>query len=198
MTTAQTSLPSVGSADRDLEGEAGVEFVNGQIVEKPVSIESSRVEARIHVLLSNHAYATNSADVFTSSMGYRCYADDPLKFRKPVVSVVCAERMAQVDLTGGFMPVPADLAVEVISPNDLFYDVAEKVEEYLENGFRLVWIVNPPTKTVEIHRPDGSGSRLHEGDEITGETALPSFKCKVGDFFPIQSPQAMQPSDERV
>lgn len=73
--------------------------------------------------------------------------------------------------------------VEVLSPTDLAVKVAAKVEEYLVNGFRLVWIVNPVAKTVTIHRHDGSVALLHEGDDITGESALPNFRCKVGEFF---------------
>ena len=91
--------------------------------------------------------------------------------------------MARVDPDEGFMPIPPDLAVEVVSPNDLAYDVANKIEEYLKNGFSLIWIVYPSTRTVSIHRADGTVSLLHENDEISGESALPEFKCKVADFF---------------
>jgi Uma2 family endonuclease len=82
------------------------------------------------------------------------------------------------------MPLPADLVVEVLSPNDLAYDVDRNIELYLEAGFGLVWVVNPEMKVVTVHRPDGSVSRLHEKDEITGESALPSFRRKVAEFFP--------------
>lgn len=81
------------------------------------------------------------------------------------------------------MTIPPDLAVEVISPGDLAYDMAQKIEEYLKNGFRLIWIVYPNTKTVAIHRADGTVSHLHEQDEITGESAIPTFRCKVAEFF---------------
>lgn len=38
--------------------------------------------------------------------------------------------------------------------------------------------------TVTIYRADGSVAYLHESDEITGEAALPSFRCRVADLFP--------------
>jgi Uma2 family endonuclease len=126
---------------------------------------------------------TLEARVFPASMGFRCYPDDPSKFRKPDVSVVRADRLAKVDSQEGFVPIPADLAVEVVSPNDLATDVAEKVQEYLANGFGLVWVVYPDSRTVVVYRPDGSANLLRAGDEITAGAALPGFRCKVGEFF---------------
>ena len=91
--------------------------------------------------------------------------------------------MKGIDTSEIYMPIPPDLAVEVVSPNDLATELDIKVEEYLNNGFALVWVVEPATRTVTIHRADGSLARLHAKDEITGETALPSFRCKVAEFF---------------
>jgi Uma2 family endonuclease len=121
--------------------------------------------------------------VFSQSVGYRCYSADPSKFRRPDLSVIRAERLAGTEPDIGLVPFPADLVVEVLSPNDLAYDVAEKVEEYLANGFRLIWIVHPNTETVTIHRADGSVALLHAADEITGEQALPGFRAQVARFF---------------
>lgn len=164
-----------------IQDEAGVEFANGHIVEKPVSIESSLIESAIVRLLGNEAAKAGSAQVFGSSLGYKCFRDDPTKFRKPDVTVVRNERISDPNL--GMMPVAPDLAVEVLSPGDLAYDIGEKVQDYLDNGFPLIWIVQPNTRTVTIYRADGSIALLHESDEITGESALPSFRCKVAYFF---------------
>jgi Uma2 family endonuclease len=182
--SAIPKAPTLSSFDRGrLEREGGVEFVTGKLLEKPVSVESSRVEAIISRMLGNEAARSAKAEVFGSTMGYRCFPDDPLRFRKPDVSVVHTDRLVGIDPEECFMPAPPDLAVEVISPGDLAYDMAQKIEEYLKNGFRLIWIVYPNTKTVAIHRADGSVSHLHEQDEITGESALPTFRCKVAEFF---------------
>jgi Uma2 family endonuclease len=183
MTTAQT-IASLSPQDLlRLETEAGVELVDGQVLEKPVGIESSDIEAIILTLLRVEAGRSGTARVYGASLGYQCFRDDPAKFRKPDVSVVRIARLKDVDTSAGFMPIPPDLAVEVVSPNDLVTDLEIKVEEYLSNGFPLVWVVEPATKTVTIHRGDGSLSRLHAKDEITGEAALPTFRCKVAEFF---------------
>lgn len=184
MTTANLLTGPSAEQLRRLETDGGLEYVNGQLLEKPVSVETGRIESRILRLLGNEAERTRHGEAFASGMAYRCYAEDPARYRRPDVSVVRQDRLAAVDVKAGFMPVPADLVVEVVSPNDLAYDVIAKVDEYLRNGFPLVWVVHPNTRAVTIHRGDGSIAMLHENDEITGEAALPTFRCKVGEFFP--------------
>ena len=185
--TTTAHLPVSGPTPEELrraESDGGVEYVDGQLVEKPVSLESSDVEATILILLGNEARKTKEARVYPSSMGYQCFPATPTRFRNPDVSLVRSARLAGTDPQTGLMPFPPDLAVEVLSPNDLAYDVFAKVKEYLSNGFPLVWVVYPNTRAVTIHRGDGSVAMLHEHDEITGEAALPSFRCKVAEFFP--------------
>ncbi len=89
MTLADPPLVSTQDAHR-LADEAGIEFVGGQIVEKPVSIESSRMGIRVGRLLVNEADASGDAEVYDSSLGYKVFPDEPEKFRKPDVSVVRA------------------------------------------------------------------------------------------------------------
>jgi Uma2 family endonuclease len=168
--------------------EGGIEFINGQLVETPSSRESSRVAVQIGSLLQRNVEQTGEATIFDCSLGYQCFAEEPSRYRKPDVSAIRRERLAGLDPDPGLMPIPADLVVEVISPGDTVYDVSKKIEEYLENGFKLIWVVHPNTKTVVIHRADGSVGKLHEDDEIVGESVLPSFKCKVAEFFAQPAP----------
>ena len=181
-TAAATSPPSEAELIR-LAEQPGVEYAGGRVLEKTMSLGTSEVEVTIGALLHLDATKTGEARVFSQSLNYRCFADEPAKFRKPDVSVIRADRLKGTHPDDGFVHFPADLVVEVLSPTDLAVDVAAKVEEYLANGFPLVWIVNPTTRTVTIHRADGSVALLHEADEVTGEAALPAFRSKVGAFF---------------
>jgi Uma2 family endonuclease len=183
MTLAQAPVRYTEDELLRAQSEGGVEFVDGELVEKPVSIDSARIEVRIATLLSSDAAKFATAEVFTSSMGYQCFPGEPRKFRKPDVSVVRSERLAGLDPQTGLIPFAPDLAVEVLSPDDLAYDIGEKIEDYLANGFPLIWVVQPNTRTVTVYRGDGSGKRLHEQDEITADSALPTFRCKVAEFF---------------
>ena len=76
-----------------------------------------------------------------------------------------------------------DLAVEVISPNTRASDIHLKVMQVLGAGTRLIWLVYPETRTVEVHTAEG-GTKLHEDDTLSGGDALPGFSMRVGDIFP--------------
>jgi Uma2 family endonuclease len=163
-----------------------LELVDGRIVEKNVSIESSETEAfflsRFQIFLFDHPVAR----VYASSLGYTCFPDAPNKMRKPDVSVVILSRLRQLpDQNSGYMPIPADLAVEVLSPNDLTYEIDEKVEEYFAAGFPLIWVADSRARSITVHPLNGRPAIYTGDDEMTAEAALPGFRCKVRDFFPV-------------
>jgi Uma2 family endonuclease len=164
-----------------LPDSVAFELVDGQLVERNVSALSSCVAMRIGHLLGAEISQSAEAYVFGPDLSYQCFEGHPSRIRCADVSVIRKSRLA--NLEAGLMAIPADLAVEVLSPNDLSYDVNEKVEQYLDAGFGLVWVVDPNARIVHVHRRDGSVAKLHEKDEITGESALPSFRCKVAEFF---------------
>ncbi len=109
--------------------------------------------------------------------------------RRPDVTFVRRERLEPGYLCEGFLTIVPDLVVEVLSAHDTAYEVREKTEEYLGAGVRLVWNVDPEGQIVEIHRADGSVTKLHASDEITGEDVLPGFRCRVEAFFPAPDKQ---------
>jgi len=86
-------------------------------------------------------------------------------------------------MSEGHVRLAPDLVVEVISPNDLAYEIDEKVDEYETAGVKLIWVVNPETKAVRVHRADGAVMVLREKDELDGEDILPGFRCPVAELF---------------
>lgn len=57
------------------------------------------------------------------------------------------------------------------------------MEDDVQAGVRLVWVVNPDTRGVRVHRADGSITGLHEQDDLSGEEVIPGFLCPVGALF---------------
>jgi Uma2 family endonuclease len=160
-----------------------LELVDGKIREKEVSQTSSRVGARIIRLLGAVSDQSSEAEIYGSDLGYECFPDDPNRIRKPDVSLIRRDRLKNLKGDHGFMPIPPDLAVEVLSPNDTTHEIGRKIREYRAADFNLIWIVDPELRTVTIYRPEGPITVLQENDDITGETALPTFRCRVGEFF---------------
>lgn len=165
------------------------ELVDGQLVERNMSLWSSYVAGETYRLMSNFAREKPSGWVFPEGTSYQCFPDAPKKVRKPDVSFIRLSRLSLAQATEeGHVPIAPDLAVEVVSPNDNAYDVDEKVQELLSAGVHLVWVVNPRAYTVKVHRQQGIGAILGANDELSGEDVLPGFRCRVGDLFvpPIQ------------
>ena len=163
---------------------SGVELVDGNLVEKPVSALSAFVETKILARLENFCDARKTAVVLSSTNGIQCFPNEPNKVRKPDAAVFKRERFTREHLMEGFVSIAPDLAVEVVSTHDEFAEVIEKVEEYLAAGIPLVWIIDPENEIVIIHRRDGSVTKLRKNDELSGENILPGFTCKVAELFP--------------
>ena len=164
----------------------GVELVRGTLVEKPVSVLSSFVEATALTKLKAYCESQQLGAVLSSTNGIQCFPDEPHKVRKPDISFVKRERFSRAHLQEGFLSIAPDLAVEVVSTHDEVAELNEKVEEYLAAGIPLVWIIDPVNEIVVIHRGDGSVTKLRKNDELSGEDIIPGFKCKVADLFPAK------------
>lgn len=163
---------------------SGVELVQGNLVEKPVSVLSALVETKTLVKLGVYCEAHKSGVVLSSTNGIQCFPDEPRKVRKPDISFVKRERFSNEHLSEGFLSIHPDLAIEVVSSHDEVAELHEKIEEYLAAGVPLVWVIDPETEIVIIHRKDGTLTKLHRNDELNGEDIIPGFSCKVAELFP--------------
>ena len=94
-----------------------------------------------------------------------------------------AERVAAAGRVTGYWRGAPDLAVEVISPNDLYTEVDEKIAEWLAHGTQMVLVVNPRRRVVVVHRPDAPPRTLTEQDVLSGEDVLPGWSLPVRDLF---------------
>ena len=66
----------------------------------------------------------------------------------------------------------------------MVYDVDEKIQEYLDAGFPLIWLADPKAKTVTVYPRGGRVAIFSGDDELTAEGVLPGFVRKVSGFFP--------------
>ena len=145
---------------------------------------ASWIAGRIHSRLDSYVEQRNLGWAFPEGTSFQCFPDDPDRVRRADASFIARGRLPNETLPRGHCRTAPDLAVEVVSPNDLYYEVDQKVREYLSAGVKLVWVVNPDSRTVRIHRLNGPPSDLGENDTINGEDVLPGFVCRFAEFFP--------------
>jgi len=159
------------------------ELVRGELrTMSPAGFEHGRVTQRLGNFLGSHVETQGLGEVVVGDVGFYLTLD-PDTVRAPDVAFVRAERLRGIDPPRGYWKGAPDLAVEVISPNDLYTEVEEKVAEWLEHGTRLVIVVNPRRRTVAVHRPNQPVRVLSGDDLLDGEDVVPGWSIRVRDLF---------------
>ncbi len=79
----------------------------------------------------------------------------------------------------GFAPICPDFVVELRSEGDTLKDLQAKMAEYMENGAKLGWLIDPKNKRVEIYRPGQAVEVLENPSTVSGETVLPGFTLSL-------------------
>ena len=161
-----------------LDPEKSYEIVNGQPEEKEVGgrhgVTSARLIGKLGVYLK-----TRKLGVVSAAANFKIGKNE----RIPDVAFVAAERIPPEGVPEGAWQTPPDLAVEVISPNDLHEKVGSKVLEYLEAGVRQVWLVSPEHRTVTIFRSQTEVQVFARDSELVSEDLLPGFRCLLKELF---------------
>jgi Uma2 family endonuclease len=76
-----------------------------------------------------------------------------------------------------------ELAVEVLSESNTRGEMERKLREYFFTGTRLVWIVDPVQRTVDVHTAPDRITRLKEGEVLDGGDVLPGFQLPLERLF---------------
>ena len=99
------------------------------------------------------------------------------------IALATPEQKATVKKKSSYIEGPPLLAVEVLSPYDKQKEIFEAIEEYLECGVKIVWIVDPYTETVAVHRLGLEPKYFTLSEELPGNPELPDFRCAVAEIF---------------
>lgn len=183
MSTVQQPPVTIAEFERmpDPADGSRLELVRGEVVVMPPPKGKHGICcSRIDRLIGNFADAHKLGWVTTNDTGV-VLERGPDTVRGPDVAFWSITR--QPAIPEGYFEIPPDLAVEVLSPDDRRKNVRAKIKEYLFYGVKLVWLVDPETRTVTVYRGSPRGTELDEEDELDGGDVLPGFLCKVADLF---------------
>ena len=157
------------------------ELVDGEIVMSPVLFLHDLICAAIIRELSVFVRARRLGYVAGSNVGFWMTNGN---LRCPDACFVSKARAkANPKFPRAFFQGAPDLAVEVLSPNDTFESLHEKLVEYFESGCRLAWVVNPQDETVHVYHSSQPFQMLRRGDAISGEDVLPGFILSLSGLF---------------
>ncbi len=144
------------------------------IVMSPAGSKTSNRNARLNLLLGMWNETARLGVVFDSSAGFTLpngaiHSPDAAWISTPRWSVVPPEQQER------FAPICPDFVAELTSPSDRIAEVRDRLLEFVTQGSRLGWLLDPKTATVEIHRPGQPFEILKRPETLSGEDVLPGF-----------------------
>ncbi len=106
--------------------------------------------------------------------------------RIPDLSFISRARLAEYRRARPtILPLAPDLAIEVVSEGNTSREITRKIREYFNSGCRLVWVVNPRTRTVAVYTSPAKPIVLKETQTLTGGDVLPGFRLPLKKLFTL-------------
>ena len=136
--------------------------------------ESGRRNSRLTSRLDRWAEDSGLGIAFDSSTGFRLPTGAVRSPDAAWVSQAAWEALTP-EQRRKHVPLCPDFAVELLSETDSISDIVVKMQEYLNNGLRLGWLIDPKTATARVFRADGSVEVKSFADTLSGEDVLPGF-----------------------
>ncbi|MEG3900482.1 Uma2 family endonuclease [Microcoleus sp. B4-C5] len=148
---------------------------NGELIlMPPTGGETGKSNSKLNLQVGIWNDRTELGEVFDSSTGFTLPngAD-----RSPDASWVEKSRWSALtpEQREKFIPLCPDFVIELVSPSDSLKKSQEKMQEYMENGCRLGWLINRKKREVEIYRPGQDVEVLQSPLTLSGENVLPGF-----------------------
>ncbi|PSO52553.1 MAG: hypothetical protein BRC34_11370 [Cyanobacteria bacterium QH_1_48_107] len=148
------------------------------IIMPPTGGETGKRNSILLVQLWLWNEQTQLGEVFDSSTGFSLPKGGD---RSPDISWVKKSKWEALtpQQKEKFVPLCPDFLIELISPSDNLKNTQDKMQEYLNNGNRLGWLINRQQKQVEIYRPEQAVETLQSPPNLSGEDVLPGFTLNL-------------------
>ncbi|NJS12670.1 MAG: Uma2 family endonuclease [Microcoleus sp. CSU_2_2] len=156
---------------------------NGELIAMPpTGGETGKRNVKLTTQLDIWNEQTELGEVFDSSTGFTL----PNKAdRSPDASWVEKSRWEALtpEQKEKFIPLCPDFVIELVSPSDSLKKTQNKMQEYIENGCRLGWLINRKKREVEIYRPGRDVEILQSPQTLDGEDVLPGFVLNLAKIW---------------
>lgn len=152
------------------------------IIMPPTGFETSDRNAEITTQLRMWSKTDRSGKVTDSNGGFllpngATYAPDAAWTRRERLENFSAAELRK------FPPLCPDFVIELASESDKLIELQAKMQEYIENGARLGWLINPKTRQVFVYRPSQSVEVLENPKTISGENLLAGFELDLTEIW---------------
>lgn len=148
----------------------------------PAGAWHEEIAAQVMLRVGGYIQAHRLGRVY-GAPGFRI-GRDPDTVRAPDFAFVAKGRLPEEKSPSGYPNLAPDFLVEVVSPNDTAAEVQQKVEQWLQAGVQLVWVVYPDTRSIAVYRSTTDIQLLGPNATLDGGAVLPGFTCPVAELFP--------------
>jgi Uma2 family endonuclease len=158
------------------------ELIRGEIIRmSPTGYSHGYVEFNIGGILRDFVRQYKLGRVLGGEVGVYTRRN-PDTVRAADIAFISKVRMAQVK-SHSYLDVAPELIVEVLSPDDSWSDLMEKLEEYFAIGVQMIWVADPRRQLVFVYHSLTEVERFTSGNELSGGQVLPGFKVSVAELF---------------
>src|SRR5215471_4022974 len=157
-----------------------IELDEGELVTMPLAgQEHGDIEGSILSRLYAFAKEHKLGKVYPGDTGFRL---SDFIVRGPDIAFVRQERISS-DPNKRFVRGAPDLAVEIRSPSESFRQFTRKIKQYFAAGCRVVWVVDPDLRQIDVFEASGAERTLGADDLLEAPELLPGFSVRVGELF---------------
>jgi Uma2 family endonuclease len=152
------------------------------VIMPPTGGEAGRANAELVFQLSLWNHHERLGIVFDSSTGFRLSSG---AIRSPDTAWIRQARWQALTPAQrrGFIPLCPDFLMELRSPTDDWEELQAKMHEYLANGLRLGWLIDPEIGQVEIVRSGQPAELQRNPETLSGESVLPGFVLDLKEIL---------------
>jgi Uma2 family endonuclease len=172
-------LLALSSLNPDLRLET--DKSNNLIILMPTYDKTGKINAKLIMKVGIWNEENELGEVYDSSTGFKMPVTNSVK--SPDVSFILHSRLELLENEDQFRTIAPDFVIELRSDTDRLKTVMAKMEEYIENGVRLGWLIDPQTENVHIYRLNGNHTMQDFDETLSGEDVLPKFELNLRTFF---------------
>ena len=173
---ALSSINEILRIERNAQGDLELQYLRPTVN----GYRNAKISTQLHFWTEENG----SGVAFDSSVGFTLPND---ALRSPDASWILKSRLAELtdEEKNGFPPISPDFLIELRSETDNLSIVRRKMDEYMDNGARLAWLVDTVEYRVYVYRPGAEMEILERPQTLSGEPELPGF---VLDLQPVWEP----------
>ena len=159
------------------------ELIDGELREMAPTVNwHGEVETNLTTLLHTHIRAHSLGRVSCGEVLY-IVRRNPDRVRAADIAFIRQDRVPPLEARQHILEVIPDLVVEILSKSDTIEEISDKIDDWLEAGVQMLWIVDPFRRAVTMYQPGRDPCLLGEHGTLEGDPVVPGFRCSVAEIF---------------